>query len=101
MAQKNNILRQADYLELIAVPHLFYSCKVECFLSSVYTTMKSALSSITSERERLKLFMDHEACPPTSPQVVGLKNALATVGENTLILTLPHGKPPNIRQGFR
>lgn len=44
--------------------------------------MKSALSSLTSERERLKQCLDHEACPPTSPQVVGLKNALATVREN-------------------
>lgn len=41
--------------------------------------MKSALSSLTSERERLKQSLDHETCPPTSPQVVGLKNALATV----------------------
>uniref|UniRef100_H3C3D6 Oxysterol-binding protein-related protein 3 n=1 Tax=Tetraodon nigroviridis TaxID=99883 RepID=H3C3D6_TETNG len=46
--------------------------------SNLYTTMKSALSSISLERQRLKQFVDHEACPPTSPQVVGLKNALAT-----------------------
>lgn len=44
--------------------------------------MKTALSSLTSERERLKQCLDHETCPPTSPQVVGLKNALATVREN-------------------
>lgn len=80
------------------MPHLFRYCKVErCFLSSVYSTMRSALSAITSERERLKQFVDHEACPPTSPQVVGLKNALATVGENTRTQTLPHRKPPNAR----
>lgn len=45
----------------------------------VHATMKSALSSLTSERERLKQCLDHETCPPTSPQVVGLKNTLATV----------------------
>uniref|UniRef100_A0A3B4XRW1 Oxysterol-binding protein n=1 Tax=Seriola lalandi dorsalis TaxID=1841481 RepID=A0A3B4XRW1_SERLL len=32
--------------------------------------------SLTAERERLKQCLDHETCPPTSPQVVGLKNAL-------------------------
>lgn len=74
---------------------------IEClFLSSVHTTMKSALSSITSERERLKQYLDHETCPPTSPQVVGLKNALATVGENTRTWTLWHRKLPNVCQGL-
>uniref|UniRef100_A0A3Q1FGT4 Oxysterol-binding protein n=1 Tax=Acanthochromis polyacanthus TaxID=80966 RepID=A0A3Q1FGT4_9TELE len=38
----------------------------------------SALTSLTSERERLKQCLDHETCPPTSPQVVSLKNALAS-----------------------
>ncbi|KAM8735894.1 oxysterol-binding protein-related protein 3 isoform 4-T4 [Acanthopagrus schlegelii] len=46
--------------------------------TNLHTTMKSALTSLTSERERLKQCLDHETCPPTSPQVVGLKNALAT-----------------------
>lgn len=41
--------------------------------------MKSALISLTCERERLKQCLDQETCPPTSPQVVGLKNALTTV----------------------
>lgn len=68
--------------------------------SSVHATMKSALSSITSERERLKLQLDHEPCPPTSPQVVGLKNALATVREATLMQTLSKTKCPNIRHRF-
>uniref|UniRef100_A0A669E8F2 Oxysterol-binding protein n=1 Tax=Oreochromis niloticus TaxID=8128 RepID=A0A669E8F2_ORENI len=30
-----------------------------------------------SSRERLKQCLDHETCPPTSPQVVNLKNTLA------------------------
>ncbi|XP_067366457.1 oxysterol-binding protein-related protein 3 isoform X2 [Channa argus] len=46
--------------------------------ANMHATMKSALSSLTSERERLRQCLDHEPCPPTSPQVVGLKNALAT-----------------------
>uniref|UniRef100_A0A7N6A9Y9 Oxysterol-binding protein n=1 Tax=Anabas testudineus TaxID=64144 RepID=A0A7N6A9Y9_ANATE len=46
--------------------------------TNLHATMKSALGSLTSERERLKQCLDHETCPPTSPQVVGLKNALAT-----------------------
>ncbi|XP_061633510.1 oxysterol-binding protein-related protein 3 isoform X1 [Phyllopteryx taeniolatus] len=46
--------------------------------TNLHATMKSALSSLTSERERLKQCTDQDACPPTSPQVVGLKNALTT-----------------------
>nr|XP_061788953.1 oxysterol-binding protein-related protein 3-like isoform X1 [Nerophis lumbriciformis] len=46
--------------------------------NNLHTTMKSALSSLTSEKERLKQCMDQDSCPPTSPQVVGLKNALTT-----------------------
>ncbi|XP_068425504.1 oxysterol-binding protein-related protein 3 isoform X2 [Clinocottus analis] len=45
--------------------------------TNLHVTMKSALSSLTSERERLKQCVDRETIPPTSPQVVGLKNALA------------------------
>uniref|UniRef100_A0A3Q0S6C7 Oxysterol-binding protein n=1 Tax=Amphilophus citrinellus TaxID=61819 RepID=A0A3Q0S6C7_AMPCI len=37
----------------------------------------NSLSALTSERERLKQCLDHETCPPTSPQVVNLKNTLA------------------------
>ncbi|XP_028983873.1 oxysterol-binding protein-related protein 3 isoform X2 [Betta splendens] len=46
--------------------------------TNLHATMKSALGLLTSERERLKQCLDYEACPPTSPQVVGLKNTLAT-----------------------
>ncbi|XP_070767360.1 oxysterol-binding protein-related protein 3 isoform X4 [Enoplosus armatus] len=46
--------------------------------TNLYATMKSAVSSLTSERERLKQCLDHETCAPTSPQVVGLKNSLTT-----------------------
>uniref|UniRef100_A0A672IV09 Oxysterol-binding protein n=1 Tax=Salarias fasciatus TaxID=181472 RepID=A0A672IV09_SALFA len=53
--------------------------------TNLHTTMKSALTSLTSERERLKQCLDHDSCPPTSPQVVSLKNTLAAVQ-----MTLPH-----------
>uniref|UniRef100_UPI003AB01A5A oxysterol-binding protein-related protein 3 isoform X3 n=1 Tax=Centroberyx gerrardi TaxID=166262 RepID=UPI003AB01A5A len=46
--------------------------------NNLHATMKSALCSLTSERERLKQFVDHETCPPTSPQILGLKGALST-----------------------
>ncbi|XP_039662891.1 oxysterol-binding protein-related protein 3 isoform X2 [Perca fluviatilis] len=46
--------------------------------TNLHATMKTALSSLTSERERLKQCLDHETIPPTSPQIVGLKNTLAT-----------------------
>ncbi|XP_056300328.1 oxysterol-binding protein-related protein 3 isoform X2 [Pseudoliparis swirei] len=52
--------------------------------ANLHATMKTALSSLTSERERLKQCVDHETIPPTSPQVVGLKNALAAaLAQNT------------------
>uniref|UniRef100_A0A3P8V2P9 Oxysterol-binding protein n=1 Tax=Cynoglossus semilaevis TaxID=244447 RepID=A0A3P8V2P9_CYNSE len=35
-----------------------------------------SLTALTSERERLKQCLDHDSCPPASPQVVSLKNAL-------------------------
>lgn len=50
--------------------------------TNLHTTMKSALTTLTSERERLRQCMEFEACPPTSPQVVGLKNALSTKQES-------------------
>lgn len=46
--------------------------------SNLHTTLKSALTSLTSERERIRQCAEFEPCPPTSPQVVGLKNALST-----------------------
>uniref|UniRef100_A0AAX7T6D0 Oxysterol-binding protein n=1 Tax=Astatotilapia calliptera TaxID=8154 RepID=A0AAX7T6D0_ASTCA len=50
--------------------------------TNLHTTMKAALSTLTSERERLKQCLDHETCPPTSPQVVNLKNTLAAKQES-------------------
>ncbi|XP_016893645.1 oxysterol-binding protein-related protein 3 isoform X2 [Cynoglossus semilaevis] len=46
--------------------------------ADLHATMMSALTALTSERERLKQCLDHDSCPPASPQVVSLKNALAT-----------------------
>uniref|UniRef100_A0A1A7WKM0 Oxysterol-binding protein n=2 Tax=Iconisemion striatum TaxID=60296 RepID=A0A1A7WKM0_9TELE len=52
--------------------------------SNLHTTMKSVLSSLTSERERLKQCLDHDSLPPTSPQVVHLKNTLsAALAQNS------------------
>lgn len=62
---------------------LFDSLFLCLLLLPVHTTMKAALSTLTSERERLKQCLDHETCPPTSPQVVNLKNTLAAVCEIT------------------
>ncbi|XP_072316737.1 oxysterol-binding protein-related protein 3 isoform X3 [Eucyclogobius newberryi] len=50
--------------------------------TNLHTTMTSALTSLTSERERLRQCVDTETLPPTSPQVVGLKNALSTKQES-------------------
>uniref|UniRef100_A0A1A8Q132 Oxysterol-binding protein n=1 Tax=Nothobranchius pienaari TaxID=704102 RepID=A0A1A8Q132_9TELE len=51
--------------------------------TNLHTTMKSVLSSLTSERERLKQCLDHNSFPPTSPQV-HLKNTLsAALAQNS------------------
>lgn len=55
---------------------------------------------MTTERERLKQYLDQDTCTPMSPQVVGLKKALAVVGENTLTQTLSRRKLPDICHGF-
>uniref|UniRef100_A0A8C5GKW9 Oxysterol-binding protein n=1 Tax=Gouania willdenowi TaxID=441366 RepID=A0A8C5GKW9_GOUWI len=45
----------------------------------LHATMKSALFSLSSERERLRQCVDHDSCPPTSLQVVNLRNTLTAV----------------------
>ncbi|KAL0985453.1 hypothetical protein UPYG_G00157060 [Umbra pygmaea] len=47
--------------------------------TNFHATMKSTLSSLTSEKEKLKQVMDNQdICPPPSPQILGLKNALSS-----------------------
>uniref|UniRef100_A0A8K9UVA2 Oxysterol-binding protein n=1 Tax=Oncorhynchus mykiss TaxID=8022 RepID=A0A8K9UVA2_ONCMY len=42
-------------------------------------SLSSALSALTSEKEKLKQVLDHQdTCPPTSPGIMGLKNALSS-----------------------
>ncbi|XP_056141563.1 oxysterol-binding protein-related protein 3 isoform X2 [Lampris incognitus] len=45
--------------------------------SNLHSSMTSAFCSLTSERERLKQVLENETLPPTSPQVLSLKNTLA------------------------
>uniref|UniRef100_A0A8C8DHW5 Oxysterol-binding protein n=1 Tax=Oryzias sinensis TaxID=183150 RepID=A0A8C8DHW5_9TELE len=52
-------------------------------LCSDHLDLCSIMSSLTSERERLRQCLDHETFLPTSPQVVNLKNTLAAVCEGT------------------
>lgn len=47
----------------------------------VYFTLKSAFSSISTEREKLKQVLEHEASSSPSAQIVGLKNALTSVSD--------------------
>lgn len=47
----------------------------------VYFTLKSAFSSISTEREKLKQMLEHEASSSPSAQIVGLKNALTSVSD--------------------
>uniref|UniRef100_A0A6Q2Z2C3 Oxysterol-binding protein n=1 Tax=Esox lucius TaxID=8010 RepID=A0A6Q2Z2C3_ESOLU len=51
---------------------------------SVHESMKTALGSLTSEKERMRQVMDH----PDTPQVMGLKNALSSVTDQNKEHTL-------------
>ncbi|XP_057195543.1 oxysterol-binding protein-related protein 3 isoform X4 [Triplophysa rosa] len=45
--------------------------------NNFHVTMKSALSMLTTEKERFRQMLEHESCPAPSAQLMGLKNALA------------------------
>ncbi|XP_036394353.1 oxysterol-binding protein-related protein 3 isoform X2 [Megalops cyprinoides] len=51
--------------------------------NELHATLKSAFSSLSSERERLKQVLDHEMCQPPSTQMMGLKNALTSKQDST------------------
>ncbi|XP_009697306.1 PREDICTED: oxysterol-binding protein-related protein 3 isoform X4 [Cariama cristata] len=44
----------------------------------VYFTLRSAFSTISAEREKLKQMLEHDASSSPSAQIVGLKNALTS-----------------------
>ncbi|KAM6338858.1 oxysterol-binding protein-related protein 3 isoform 4-T4 [Podargus strigoides] len=44
----------------------------------VYFTLRSAFSTISTEREKVKQMLEHDASSPPSAQIVGLKNALTS-----------------------
>ncbi|XP_052000631.1 oxysterol-binding protein-related protein 3-like isoform X2 [Xyrauchen texanus] len=45
--------------------------------NNLHATMKSAVSMLTTEKEKLKQMLELEPCPVPSAQLVGLKSALA------------------------
>lgn len=47
----------------------------------VYFTLRSAFSTISTEREKLKQILEHDASSSPSAQIVGLKNALTSVSD--------------------
>ncbi|XP_077160720.1 oxysterol-binding protein-related protein 3 [Paroedura picta] len=50
----------------------------------VYFTLKSAFSTISTEREKLKQLFEHDSASSPSAQVAGLKNALSSaIAQNT------------------
>uniref|UniRef100_A0A8C8S946 Oxysterol-binding protein n=1 Tax=Pelusios castaneus TaxID=367368 RepID=A0A8C8S946_9SAUR len=53
-----------------------------CHLAhKAYYTLKSAFSTISLEREKLKQLLEHDAASSPSAQVAGLKNALSSVSD--------------------
>ncbi|KFZ47791.1 Oxysterol-binding protein-related protein 3, partial [Antrostomus carolinensis] len=50
----------------------------------VYFTLRSAFSTISTEREKLKHMLEHDASSSPSAQIIGLKNALTSaIAQNT------------------
>lgn len=47
----------------------------------VYFTLRSAFSTISTEREKLKQMLEYDASSSPSAQIVGLKNALTSVSD--------------------
>uniref|UniRef100_A0A3B4BRT8 Oxysterol-binding protein n=1 Tax=Pygocentrus nattereri TaxID=42514 RepID=A0A3B4BRT8_PYGNA len=47
--------------------------------NNLHASMKTALSSLTAEKERLRQMLEQEACAAPSTQLLGLKSALAAV----------------------
>lgn len=58
---------------------------VSGFTSAVYISLKSAHSSLTAEKDRLKLAIDLQG--PQPPQVMGLKTSFASV--SNIFCTIP------------
>ncbi|KAL7887541.1 hypothetical protein AOLI_G00052620 [Acnodon oligacanthus] len=51
--------------------------------NSLHASMKTALSSLTAEKERLRQMLEQEACAAPSAQLLGLKSALAAKQDST------------------
>ncbi|KAF2983349.1 hypothetical protein EK904_000863 [Melospiza melodia maxima] len=55
-----------------------------CDSAPVYFTLRSAFSTISTEREKLKQMLEYDASSSPSAQIVGLKNALTSaIAQNT------------------
>lgn len=50
-------------------------------IALVYFTLRSAFSTISTEREKLKQMLEYDASSSPSAQIVGLKNALTSVSD--------------------
>uniref|UniRef100_A0A8C8SC84 Oxysterol-binding protein n=1 Tax=Pelusios castaneus TaxID=367368 RepID=A0A8C8SC84_9SAUR len=62
-----------------------------CHLAhKAYYTLKSAFSTISLEREKLKQLLEHDAASSPSAQVAGLKNALSSEGSREGSRNLVH-----------
>ncbi|XP_069050812.1 oxysterol-binding protein-related protein 3 [Lepisosteus oculatus] len=51
--------------------------------SSLHSSLKTAFNVLSSEREKFRQMLDHEAVQPPPAQMLGLKNALATKQDST------------------
>uniref|UniRef100_A0A9J8DAY6 Oxysterol-binding protein n=1 Tax=Cyprinus carpio carpio TaxID=630221 RepID=A0A9J8DAY6_CYPCA len=78
LLELNHLLRSMEVL------HRTYSAPaINALQVTFHSTMKSALCMLTTEKERLKQMLEHDSCPAPSAQLMGLKNALASVRSPT------------------
>uniref|UniRef100_A0A8C2KEW2 Oxysterol-binding protein n=1 Tax=Cyprinus carpio TaxID=7962 RepID=A0A8C2KEW2_CYPCA len=78
LLELNHLLRSMEVL------HRTYSAPaINALQVTFHSTMKSALCMLTTEKERLKQMLEHDSCPAPSAQLMGLKNALASVRSHT------------------
>ncbi|XP_048694356.1 oxysterol-binding protein-related protein 3 isoform X3 [Caretta caretta] len=74
--------------------NLLACAQLDCFpcesVSTAYVTLKSAFSTISVEREKLKQLLEHDAASSPSAQIAGLKNALSSENSRERSRNLVH-----------
>ncbi|KAM6422333.1 oxysterol-binding protein-related protein 3 isoform 4-T4 [Rhynochetos jubatus] len=75
-----DFVEEKNYSDGSETPSEFTKMQEDLFhiAHKVYFTLRSAFSTISTEREKLKQMLEHDASSSPSTQIVGLKNALTS-----------------------